>query len=155
MAILKTDYKDDVLDTSKNALRKFNMITNDDGTVSFEDTTEYLQTGDVFGAAQINEMNQEINKKGLNDFGDFKTLPCSVNNIVDGDGIVTIEGMITSAQYSAVWLQVNGVRVFQVQQEESGGRFQRIVYSFPVRYGDVVSGNASSNASLKFRPIVY
>lgn len=46
MADLKTNYKDDVLDTSKNEKRKFRMIQNDDGTVSFEDATEYTQEGD-------------------------------------------------------------------------------------------------------------
>lgn len=53
---LKTDYKDDVLDTSVNTVRKYNMIQNDDGTVSFEDVTEYLQTGDSFGAQEMNDL---------------------------------------------------------------------------------------------------
>ena len=53
---LKTDNKDDELDTSVNTKRKYNMIQNDDGTVSFEDVTEYLQTGDSFGAQEINEL---------------------------------------------------------------------------------------------------
>lgn len=38
--VLKTNYKEDVLAAS-NTKRKYNMITNDDGTVSFEDVTEY------------------------------------------------------------------------------------------------------------------
>ena len=53
---LKTDYKDDVLDTSVNTKRKYNMIQNDDGTVSFEDATTYLQEGDSFGAQEINDL---------------------------------------------------------------------------------------------------
>lgn len=53
---LKTDYKDDVLDTSVNTVRKYNMITNDDGTVSLEDATVYLQKGDEFGAQEVNEL---------------------------------------------------------------------------------------------------
>lgn len=57
---LKTDYKEDVLATS-NAKRKYNMITNDDGTVSFEDVTEYLQEGDSYGAGDINETNSVVN----------------------------------------------------------------------------------------------
>lgn len=61
MADLRTDYKDDVLDTSVNEKRKYRMITNDDGTVSFEDVTEYLQVGDSFGSADINETNKKIN----------------------------------------------------------------------------------------------
>lgn len=47
-------YKDDILDTSANMRRKYNLIQNDDGTVSFEDVTVYLQVGDSFGAADIN-----------------------------------------------------------------------------------------------------
>ncbi len=61
MANLRTDYRDDVLDTSVNTKRKFNMIRNLDGTVSFEDMTEYEQNGDVFGAADINNMNEAVN----------------------------------------------------------------------------------------------
>lgn len=56
---LKTNYKEDVLATS-NAKRKYNMITNDDGTVSFEDVTNYDQIGDNFGAADINSTNMAI-----------------------------------------------------------------------------------------------
>lgn len=59
---LKTDYKDDILDISKNEKRKYNMITNSDGTVSFEDVTEYSQVGDSFGGADINRTNEEVNR---------------------------------------------------------------------------------------------
>lgn len=61
MADLKTNYQDDVLNTSKNSKRKYNMITNPDGTVSFEDVTEYSQVGDSFGALQVNEIGAAIN----------------------------------------------------------------------------------------------
>lgn len=57
---LKTDFKDDVLDTSVNTVRKYNMITNDDGTVSLEDATTYLQNGDEFGAQEINATNARV-----------------------------------------------------------------------------------------------
>ena len=62
MADLKTTYKDDVLNTSANDKRKYNMITNDDGTVSLEDVTEYSQVGDSFGAADINTTNKKVNE---------------------------------------------------------------------------------------------
>lgn len=65
MADLKTNYKDDVLDTSVNTRRKFNMITNPDGTVSFEDVTEYTQVGDSFCGEDMNATNQAITE--LND----------------------------------------------------------------------------------------
>lgn len=59
---LRTDYKDDILDTSVNEKRKYNLITNSDGTVSLEDVTEYSQVGDSFGSADINRANEEINR---------------------------------------------------------------------------------------------
>lgn len=61
MADLKTDYKDDVLDTTQNTKRKYQMIDNGDGTVSFEDVTEYIHQGDSFGADDINDTNEEVN----------------------------------------------------------------------------------------------
>ena len=61
MADLKTNYVDDVLDTTKNQLRKYQQIQNDDGTVSFVDVTEYTQVGTSFGAKNINDTNAAIN----------------------------------------------------------------------------------------------
>lgn len=61
MADLKTNYVDDVLDTTKNQLRKYQQIQNDDGTVSFVDVTEYAQVGTSFGAKDINDTNAAIN----------------------------------------------------------------------------------------------
>lgn len=57
---LKTDYKNDIPKTEK---RKYRIINNDDGTVSFEDVTEYEQIGDTFGAGDINETNKAVNGK--------------------------------------------------------------------------------------------
>ena len=62
MADLKTDYKDDILDTSQNTRRKYQMINNQDGTVSFVDVTEYIQQGDSFGADDVNAITDAINK---------------------------------------------------------------------------------------------
>lgn len=62
MADLKTDYKDDVLDTTQNTRRKYQMINNQDGTVSFVDVTEYIQQGDSFGADDVNAITDAINK---------------------------------------------------------------------------------------------
>ena len=95
MANLKTNYKDDVLDTSKNEKRKFMMIQNEDGTVSFEDVTEYTQVGDTFGAADINKTNEGINALnegikrvyGYHASGESLTL----NNVAKGS-IIFIKG---------------------------------------------------------------
>ena len=58
---LSTDYKDDVLASAMDGKRRYNMIQNSDGTVSFEDVTDYTQVGSTFGAAQINATNEAVN----------------------------------------------------------------------------------------------
>lgn len=58
---LKENYKDDILDTSQNVKRKYQMENNGDGTVSFTDVTEYTQQGDSFGSGDINATNSKVN----------------------------------------------------------------------------------------------
>ncbi len=60
-ANLPVNFKDDVLASAMNGKRRYNMIQNSDGTVSFEDVTDYTQVGSTFGAAQINATNEAIN----------------------------------------------------------------------------------------------
>lgn len=67
---LKEDFKDDVLDTSVNTNRTFNILSKT-GTViqtdvRIEETTAFEQTGDDFGAAEINATNKEINRVAKN-----------------------------------------------------------------------------------------
>lgn len=57
-ATLKTNYKNDAY----SGKRKFKMTENSDGTVSFEDVTPYTQTGDNFGAAELNSFATAINE---------------------------------------------------------------------------------------------
>ena len=57
---LRTDYKDDILDSSVNEKRKYNIIDNTDGTKSLEDVSVYTQRGDSFGAVDINKTNQAV-----------------------------------------------------------------------------------------------
>lgn len=59
---LKTNYKDDVLDTSKNVNRRYVLTNNSDNTVSLTDVTSYSQEGDTFGAGDINATNQKVNE---------------------------------------------------------------------------------------------
>lgn len=59
---LRTDYKDDILDLTQNTQRKYRMITNADGTVSFEDVTVYSQVGDSFGAFELNQIANVVNE---------------------------------------------------------------------------------------------
>lgn len=54
---LKTDYKNAVFSGN----RKYNQISNADGTISLVDATTYTQTGDKFGATEINTICQTVN----------------------------------------------------------------------------------------------
>ncbi len=60
-ANLPVNFKDDILKENMNGKRRFKMIQNTDGTVSFEDVTDYKQVGSTFGAAQINATNEAVN----------------------------------------------------------------------------------------------
>lgn len=73
-ATLKTNYKND----SYSGKRKFKMTENSDGTVSFEDVTPYTQTGDNFGAAELNSFATAINESAdkndlMNDLADINS----------------------------------------------------------------------------------
>ena len=59
---LPTNYKDDILNTSVEGMRRYQMIYNSDNTVSFKDVTPYDQTGSDFGAGDINLTNQAVNQ---------------------------------------------------------------------------------------------
>lgn len=71
---LKENYKDDILDVSVNTKRKYRMTENADGTVSFDDETEYTQEGDSFGASDMNATNSKVNTLDANLDG-FKFYP--------------------------------------------------------------------------------
>ena len=58
---LPVNYKDDILNSTMDGKRRYRMITNSDGTVSFEDVTTYDQVGSNFGAAQLNAANTAVN----------------------------------------------------------------------------------------------
>ena len=78
MSNLRTNYKDDVF-TGK---RKYSEIDNGDGTISFDDVTDYAQVGDTYGAAQINETNDVINNLDLRA---YKSTDDAENSLADND----------------------------------------------------------------------
>ena len=76
---LSTNFKDDVI--SDGGLRKYNMIQNSDGTVSFEDVTGYSQVGSSYGAKEVNEERSAINELESK-FLSHKKNVSSVNNVL-------------------------------------------------------------------------
>lgn len=65
MANLKTNYKNDVLDASKNIERVYDIMSRDgnvlQSNVIFRDKSVYTQIGDEFGAGDINGTNEQVN----------------------------------------------------------------------------------------------
>lgn len=103
---LKENYKDDILDVSVNTKRKYRMTENQDGTVSFDDETEYTQQGDSFGASDMNAVGVEVNgiSGNLNGFKFYPTGTGIVGLIsddsayTDEDGNYVIWGTATANQ---------------------------------------------------------
>lgn len=101
---LNTDYQNDVLSSAMNGKRKYKMITNSDGTVSFEDVTTYTQTGSDWAAGDINIFAKNINESvgktefvgyngycsdiatdiNFDDFSDSVNLPKTIDNNTEG-----------------------------------------------------------------------
>lgn len=59
---LLVDFQDDIMNSSMGGNRRYKMINNSDGTVSFEDATTYDQVGSNFGAGQMNATNAAVNE---------------------------------------------------------------------------------------------
>ena len=93
--ILPTDFKDDVLSEGALNRRKYVMISNGDGTVSFDDVTDYFQRGSTFGAAQVNQTNEAVNNSvGYDDIvdnflSDATDLPASARTVKVLNGKLT------------------------------------------------------------------
>lgn len=66
---LKIDFKDDIF----SGKRRYQVTENDDGTISLDDVTEYVQEGDVFGAGDMNGSNAAINAN-TRDIGVLKAI---------------------------------------------------------------------------------
>lgn len=87
---LRTDYKDDILDTSVNKKRVYNLIDQSGNVVmsglSLEDVTVYSQNGDELSSSAINEAFDNINNRNLKTYTS-----------------VTQFGSLTSDTISSVW----------------------------------------------------
>ena len=62
MEKLPVNYRDDMIDTSVNEKRKYEVTENPDGTKTLEDVTVYKQVGSLYGAEDINRTNRAINQ---------------------------------------------------------------------------------------------
>lgn len=111
MADLKTNYVDDVLDTTKNQLRKYQQIQNDDGTVSFVDVTEYTQLGTSFGAKDINDTNAAINDVNgkLNNVPSIEKIEIANGKI--SSGVLVVTDLIPEGKNAFAFIITNGTNI--------------------------------------------
>jgi len=94
---LKTNYKDDIF---TGDYRKYRQINNSDGTISLSDVTQYSQTGDKFGASDINATNQAVNQ--LN-----SDLTAKVAGFTSGS-YTKVTGLAYDSTNKKLGLKVNG-----------------------------------------------
>ena len=59
---LPVDYVQDVIDTTVTEKRRYQMITNTDGTISLDDVTTYVMKGSEFGMDDVNKTNGAVNE---------------------------------------------------------------------------------------------
>ena len=79
---LPTNYKDDIMDSSAEGKRKYRMIYNQDGTVSFEDVTPYQQKGSDYGALDVNTINKAVNESfDKNKIINYKIFICAFDTL--------------------------------------------------------------------------
>ena len=136
MAELKTTYLDDVLDVSSNERRKYQMITNNDGTVSFVDVTDYTQVGDSFGAKDINSTNGAINdlfntKQNLLNIGTFSgniDLIGKDGGLPSTSSVCCLEDSASGTIPSALGLSVIGKKFLTTHIVDSENAMQIISY---------------------------
>ena len=110
---LPVNYKDDVLTSSMDGKRRYRMINNTDGTVSFEDATTYTQIGSNFGAANLNATNGAVNAAA-----DASKIIDNVNDIKAN----TQAGYITGAKVAKEIISDLGGLNFK---EEAGKKYVR------------------------------
>lgn len=136
MAVLKTDYVDDVLNTSVNTQRKYIQTNNADGTISLTDATSYTQEGSTFGAADINATNQEVNAltENLTIDGDYKF---KVGK--DGDGNVCYygaDGSLIPFKSDSDYAYITSLEKNVGQQYDT--KYFNTTYTFDSDYDEVI-----------------
>lgn len=94
--MLKTDYKDDILNTDVNVNRKFNIVRSNgtlvEQNVELRETTVFEQEGDSFGAKDINATNTAINDVTSK----FQNLQIGGRNYLIGTVGVTVTNQMES-----------------------------------------------------------
>ena len=98
---LRTDYKDDILDTSVNEKRVYNLIDQSGNVVmsglSLEDVTVYSQVGDEFSSSAVNEAFNNINNRNLKTYTSLVQLGTNSNDITTWLGLLPSDSQLVYA----------------------------------------------------------
>lgn len=157
----KNNYKDDILDLSVNEKRKYEMTTNADGTVSFEDRSVYEQIGDTFGAKELNEISEKLNISGerirynsnkdmvqiLNDDGVWEDWSSGSTAIA-----LLKNGIITTTYYSdslEISTEYSGFSYFYPTSKGNYVVFNNDLKSYFGKYIKIVAKSDTSGATVK------
>lgn len=112
MADLKTDYKNDVLDTDVNTERTYNLVDANGNLIykgiKIRETTVLATTGDDYGALQINEQNTKINQINNDLSGKSLHIIRDINTTTDSAGRVILNNIDITIPRSAVGVVANG-----------------------------------------------
>lgn len=140
---LYENYKDDILNTSVNEKRKYRMINNGDGTVSFEDVTSYTQNGDLFGAEDVNAITRKINELSLN-LNNFKLkiIEAAIDQYVDKSELKLDYYIGTSWNGAYVFAQLNEENTNCILSAGNGVTNGSIPLSAFSKDGDFSSGDS-------------
>ena len=126
MSDLRTDFKDDVLNVTTNEKRKYRMINNPDGTISFEDVTDYVQQGDTFGASEVNQITEKVNscltrQDVVNNLeSDAADLPASANAARALNNKIT-DIYTRIGGFKRTWVDTNGASGLNTISKDSFG----------------------------------
>lgn len=157
----KTDYKDDIINTTSNEKRQYEMIQNNNGTVSFNDVTVYEQVGDTLGAKELNEISEKLNISGerirYNNVTDMV-------QILNDDGIwedwssgslavaLLKNGIITTSYYSDsldISTEYSGFSYFSPTSKDNYVTFENDLKNYFGKYIKIVAKSDTSGATVK------
>lgn len=157
----KTDYKDDIINTTSNEKRQYEMIQNNNGTVSFNDVTVYEQVGDTLGAKELNEISEKLNISGerirYNNVTDMV-------QILNDDGIwedwssgslavaLLKNGIITTSYYSEgldISTEYSGFSYFSPTSKDNYVTFKNDLKNYFGKYIKIVAKSDTSGATVK------
>lgn len=160
MADLRTDYKDQLLDTSVNTERRYNLVDSDgnivQNDVSLRDVTVYSQEGDSFGAGVLNGITGAIND--LN--GSLNNMVNDLDDLTPNDDFEVITFPFTAPKTGFVYIDsINYenswalyINVNSQTLHFSGASKSMDSAIFPVKKGDAISiieaGNIISYTAL-------